>query len=114
MVKWARKDGHPETYEQAIDSVLNEMRSIMLAKQHDYGSKNIATFGETGVLVRANDKIERLINLLWTKRTQPKNESIEDSWLDLANYSVLALMARRGWIELPVAGQDGEEDNDAS
>jgi len=37
---------------------------LFIQKQLDYGSGNIARFGELGVMVRANDKIERLRTLL--------------------------------------------------
>jgi hypothetical protein len=68
---------------------------VLDSKQLDYGSANIADFGEYGVLVRANDKVARLKNLL-TNVASPRNESIEDSWLDLSNYSLIAVLCRRG------------------
>lgn len=93
-------DMTPEYFEEALDSVLDEMRELMISKQKDYGSKNIMEFGEYGVLVRANDKMARLKNLLQAGK-EPNNESVEDSWLDLANYAVIALMVRRGIFDLP-------------
>ena len=68
---------------------------VLDSKQLDYGSGNIAAFGEYGVLVRTWDKISRLRNLL-TNVQDPKNESVEDSWLDLANYDIIAVLCRRG------------------
>ena len=64
-------------------------------KQHDYGSGNISEFGLTGVLVRANDKIERLKNLAKIDGP-PNNESVRDSWQDLAVYGIIALMLFEG------------------
>lgn len=95
-------DMTPEYFEEALDSVLDEMRELMISKQKDYGSKNIMEFGEYGVLVRANDKMARLKNLLQAGK-EPNNESVEDSWLDLANYAVIALMVRRGIFDLPTS-----------
>ncbi len=96
----------PKTFEEAVDQILTEMRKVIVAKQHDYGPRNITDFGELGCLIRANDKIARLRNLLWNKdgsvSKTPKNEAIDDSWLDLGNYTILAQMAKRGWMELPV------------
>jgi hypothetical protein len=63
-------------------------------KQRDYGSSNISGFGEFGVLVRMTDKMERLKNL-W-KMEKPKNESIDDSYVDLSNYALIALLVRKG------------------
>jgi hypothetical protein len=63
-------------------------------KQRDYGSRNISEFGEFGILMRVWDKICRLKNLMG--KENPKNESIDDSWLDMANYAVIAILVRRG------------------
>lgn len=64
-------------------------------KQRAYGSGNISAFGEYGVLVRVSDKFERLKNLL-TLKGDLNYESIEDSWLDLANYGLIGFMVRKG------------------
>lgn len=63
-------------------------------KQRDYGSQNITSFAEFGVLVRMNDKMERLKHL--NKMPNPKNESIDDSYLDISNYGIIAILLRRG------------------
>lgn len=76
-----------------IKQVL-EMVKTFDRKQHDYGSHNIADFGELGVLVRTNDKIRRLKNL--QGKGEAKNESIDDTWLDIAVYGVIALLCRKG------------------
>lgn len=66
-------------------------------KQLDYGSGNISAFGETGVLVRINDKLERLKNLvLKNKGGKARNEAVEDSYLDLGNYGVIGYMVHKG------------------
>ncbi len=75
--------------------VFCELVKVLDRKQQDYSSENINAFGEFGVLVRANDKICRLKNLI-TKSIGPKNESIEDTWMDLCNYALIAIMIRRG------------------
>lgn len=94
----------PTTFEDALDTILAEMRATMLSKQADYGPGNIAAFGELGVLVRASDKLERLKNLVMGNRT-PNHESIDDAWLDLGNYGIIAQMVRRGWWGLPMEGE---------
>lgn len=88
------------TFEEALDEIMIELRELLIEKQRDYGHRNILDFGEYGVLVRANDKIARLKNLLGKK--EPKNESIDDSWRDLANYAIIALMLRKGTFTLPL------------
>ena len=73
----------------AIENVV-----VLDRKQRDYGSRNISEFGEIGILMRVWDKICRLKNLM--RKENPKNESIDDSWLDMANYAIIAILVRRG------------------
>lgn len=65
---------------------------LMDGKQQDYGSKNISSFGTFGVVVRMNDKFERIKNLFKTKRKRAVNESIRDTFRDVSNYANIALM----------------------
>ena len=74
--------------------VLDKMNEIYEKKNADYGdsfSKTYAEFGLTSAAVRINDKNERFKKLI-KQEAQVKDESIEDTLLDLANYSVLTLM----------------------
>jgi len=48
-----------------------------------------------GLLVRMGDKFERLKNLFAFKQS-PEHEPIEDSFKDMANYAIIALMIQRG------------------
>ena len=83
-----------EFWNQALHNFV-----LFIQKQLDYGSGNIARFGELGVMVRANDKIERLRTLLLENR-EAKNEPVEDTWRDLANYGVIGLLCHLGlWPE---------------
>ena len=72
---------------------------LMDSKQQDYGSSNISLNGELGVMVRTQDKVSRIRNLL-TKEIKgdapANNESITDSWSDLANHGVIGLLLRSG------------------
>lgn len=78
--------------------ITQNMLKLFMKKQKDYGSANISTFGEVGVLVRLNDKFERLKNLVM-KHSTPQNESIDDTLIDIANYAVIYLMIRKGFWE---------------
>ena len=72
-------------------------------KQQDYGSKNISLSGEIGVQVRLQDKVCRLKNLLEKNSSAPQNESIYDTYQDIANYGIIGDMLKRGeWISKPV------------
>ncbi len=95
---------NPVTFDQGFDQIVSELRGIMLSKQYDYGRGNILAFGEKGILVRCVDKIERLKRLIW-EAEEPKAEAVEDSWRDLANYAIIALMLKRGYFTLPLEKQ---------
>lgn len=65
-------------------------------KQKDYGPRNISDFGTVGCVIRMNDKVSRLKELLGNKRRKARNESIEDSFRDCSNYSIIALLVEKG------------------
>jgi len=70
---------------------------LMDRKQSDYGPKNISGFGTFGVVVRMNDKHERLKTLFnKSRRSKAANESIEDTFRDICNYAIIAHMVERG------------------
>lgn len=74
---------------------------LMDKKQQDYGPKNISGFGTLGVLVRMNDKMERLKTLMGRRRKKPANESIIDSLQDISNYGAIAIMVEKGiWPDI--------------
>lgn len=94
----------PTNFNQAIHLVADEIADLVIRKQGDYGTGNILKSpagAEPGIVVRVGDKLNRLWNLL-TNHKEPSNESLDDSWQDVAGYSMIALMVRRGWFELPL------------
>jgi len=79
--------------------VYEMLSDVLVSKQLDYGPGNInnAPGGAmNGILVRMNDKMERLKNLIYHSEGEPQNESIDDSLVDIANYAVIAMMVRNG------------------
>ena len=89
-------------WNDAVHAQANTIADLLVKKQADYGKQNITDFGLLGVLVRANDKINRL-KTLTAKWTPPENESIRDSWADLAGYALLALMLIDGEFDAEVS-----------
>ena len=84
-----------------VDTILGELRSIMMKKQADYGPLNIALAPGgpmNGLRVRMYDKLARLNNLA-DKGATPNFESIEDTLIDLANYAIIGLLVQRGQWE---------------
>ena len=91
-----------EQYLREFKTLTAKMLEITTKKNNDYGGandpfKNFRTFGELGILVRMSDKFARLQTAIQEKRAfEVDDESLEDTYLDLANYALLGLCYRRG------------------
>lgn len=75
-------------------NITNNMVKTYAAKNHDYGNSfdnSLNKFGLIASIVRMNDKMNRLETLA-SKRAEVKDESVEDTLLDLANYAVMTVM----------------------
>ena len=75
-----------------------EIKNLLIEKNKRYGENNIRKFGEQGIVIRASDKVERLRTMLFEKVGDTNDESIDDTWMDLAGYAILALMLRKGHL----------------
>lgn len=80
---------------QAVLPVVLSNLLLLDEKQRNYGPHNLTKFGTFGVVVRLNDKMERVVTL--SKRLQSGDldptrlaEPLSDSFLDLANYALIA------------------------
>ena len=84
--------------------VLDGAGNLLIRKHKDYGPKNIAHSpggALNGLRVRMHDKTAR-INHLIDSKVAPSNESLKDSFVDLLNYSAIAILVLEGkWPELP-------------
>ncbi len=70
---------------------------LMNRKQLDYGPRNISSFGVFGIIVRMNDKMERLKTLIGKgRKRRAHNESIADTLRDISNYATIALILDEG------------------
>ena len=83
--------------------ILDTAGNLLIKKHHDYGPKNISLSPGgplNGLRVRMWDKIARINNLL-DSGVKPSNESLRDSFVDLLNYSAIAMMVLDGvWPEV--------------
>ncbi len=83
--------------------VMDAAGDLLISKHHDYGPLNIARSPGgpiNGLRVRMWDKIARINNLV-DSNVKPSNESLRDSFMDLLNYSTIALMVLDGnWPEV--------------
>lgn len=88
----------PKTLDLAFEQVSEELLQMFLKKHRDYGKGNILANGELGISMRVSEKIERLKHLLMSGQT-PSNESIEETWVDVAVYGIIAVLLRRGQFQ---------------
>ena len=84
-----------QTLDKAFEEVTQELLEMFLKKHKDYGKGNILANGEIGIAMRVSEKIERLKHLLMSQ-TKPTNETIEETWTDIAVYAVIARLVRSG------------------
>lgn len=82
-----------ETKPDMFDAIVKRMADTYRAKNADYGDsfgQSVKEFGYTAALVRMSDKFNRLKNLMRNDaEMRVKDESIKDTILDLACYSVM-------------------------
>lgn len=88
--------------QEFFDQYVNKMREVLLNKGDDYANADrLSNFKLAGLIAGGNAKTNCL-NLIATKvarlgvllnsNDEPKNESVSDSILDLANYAMLLAM----------------------
>ena len=91
-----------------FQKIQREQYELFLHKQHDYGPGNISVGTQlqteeeiklslTGLWFRMNDKIQRLKTLLMGGRESAVNgEPMEDAFLDVSNYGIMATIVKNG------------------
>jgi hypothetical protein len=98
-----------ETYPilaEEFKKIQTEQYALFAKKMMDYGIGNIALgsdlsesedvkFSIMGIWLRCNDKINRLKNLLKNGKNYVSGESMVDSFIDIANYGIIAMMVLR-------------------
>ena len=71
--------------------IMKENRELYMRKNADYGN-SFEDFAWIGLLVRLNDKINRILCLMDSGNIKVKDERVEDTIQDLYNYGILSLM----------------------
>lgn len=83
---------------ETLQDIADANVALLLRKHRDYGPKNIADApggALNGLRVRMHDKLARINHLIDSGATA-QNEPLRDSFLDLANYGLIALMVLDG------------------
>lgn len=82
--------------EKRLLRAMVECYRLFQERHAKYGRANIARSGERGVVVRVGDKLSRLENLVLNGAGgEASDESVEDTWMDVANYGLIGLLVRR-------------------
>ena len=106
VVKYMERT-YPEMTSE-FKKIQREQYELFCHKQHDYGPGNISVGTQlktkeeinlslTGLWFRMNDKLQRVKTLIMTGRDSAvKDEPLEDAYLDVSNYGIMATLVGRG------------------
>ena len=97
---------YPETAKE-FQKIQYEQWATFCKKQMDYGPSNIAMgtalktkedrrLSLIGLIVRINDKIQRLMNLVVKHNRDAQNEPVMDAFKDLSVYGIIAQIVDNG------------------
>jgi Nucleotide modification associated domain 1 len=93
-----KKEIEQVEFESDLAVIFESAMDLLISKHKDYGPKNISQSPGgplNGLRVRMWDKMAR-INNLYDNGVTPQHESLRDSFIDLMNYSAIALMVLDG------------------
>lgn len=99
--RWLRAtdQGLTPDFLMSVAAVFDEAEDILVGRQRDYGPGNINGGYPTpliALVTRMNDKLERIKHILSKDGEAVYGERLRDSWLDLANYSLIGVMVQDG------------------
>lgn len=87
-------EAHLENFKEKVLEYSKLNAELLVSKHRDYGPKNISSSPGgplNGLRVRIHDKLARINHLIDTG-ADPQHESLRDSFIDLANYALIALL----------------------
>ena len=102
------ESSYPETCKE-FKRIQKEQYETFCKKQFDYGQHNITLgmdMGDpdsrhlsiTAIIIRINDKVQRLFNLVLKRKTQAQKEPVEDAFKDLSVYCIIAqIVSNEKW-----------------
>lgn len=79
-------------------SIIKDMINLYAKKNHDYGNafeRGLDFIGPKYALSRLFDKVNRFATFSNNEEFLVKDESVEDTLIDLANYSIMTIIAMR-------------------
>ena len=76
---------------EQLVKIQSEALELFKRKNADYGDA-FARYGLVGVLIRMEDKLQRLVSVTNKGINLVSDEGLKDTLIDLHNYSAMALM----------------------
>lgn len=101
---------HANFSEKDEEELIEEMIALVVKKNHDYAGErdpllNLRMSEAAGIpawvgiaAVRLADKYSRVKNFFESEVLKVKSESVEDTLIDMANYSILGIIAFEDWL----------------
>ena len=83
---------------EALSSFFAECQKIASERNAIYGDESLKKFSETGMLIRAFDKLERIRHLIGNKGISGGDERLKDSCIDAANYLAYIALSWEGML----------------
>lgn len=94
------EEKYPEITKE-FKKILRDQYELFCKKMDNYGKGNLMLGGDindkedrklaiSGIVIRCNDKTNRLIQLVLKNTKDHVNEPVLDSFIDLCNYSIIA------------------------
>lgn len=80
-----------------LKSIQEEALTLFEKKNVDYGDA-FATYGLVGVLIRIQDKIQRLLSITKNGVHLVNEEGMRDTLIDLHNYAAMGIMTDNDFI----------------
>lgn len=87
---WALNFWIADWYCYFYDSHYQDRIDLLIRKRRDYGERPFQISGTLGIMARSADKVCRAQNILIMKQLAVKDEQIQDTFIDLYNYSLIA------------------------
>ena len=76
---------------EQMQQIQQEALTLFIKKNTDYGDAFVR-YGVVGVLIRIEDKLQRLIHITKSGVNVVQDETLKDTLIDLHNYAAMAIM----------------------
>lgn len=93
FIEGSQSEPKSKDIDPLFNTLLDQIKDTHEKKNHDYGNsfaKSMDEFGMLAAAIRLSDKLNRFKSLIKSE-AQVKDESIEDTLLDMAAYAIMTV-----------------------